>query len=132
MPPTRSITGRISLADKVLPNGISMMPYTPYVARSIPCIVPRAVTHNKVICEACRRARESSDCESKSRALRKSLTAAVKRLDRDAITLQEQIRQAENEHMKCLDVLEEVSRKAVEARARVKQLREQKELVERR
>ncbi|KAF2174594.1 hypothetical protein K469DRAFT_707090 [Zopfia rhizophila CBS 207.26] len=117
MPPTRSVTGRVTLSGKVPPNGISVMPYSPYVTTSIPCIMCRTKTHNTMACEACRRANERGDLE---------------RLDRDVTTLQERIRQAEHEHMKCLDVLEEVSRKAAEARARVKELREQKELVERR
>ncbi|KAF2175350.1 hypothetical protein K469DRAFT_702366 [Zopfia rhizophila CBS 207.26] len=90
--------------------------YTPHVVRSIPCIVSRMDTPNRVAREACRRANVMGDLE---------------RLDRDVNKLQEQIRQAENEHMKYLDLLEEVSRKATEARARVEQLRKQKELMER-
>ncbi|KAF2195845.1 hypothetical protein K469DRAFT_699465, partial [Zopfia rhizophila CBS 207.26] len=106
---------------KVPSNGISVMPYSLYVITLIPCIMCRIKTHNIMACEACRRANERGDCESKSRGLRKHLTVIV----------EQYIRQAEHEHMKCFDVLEEVSRKAAEARARVKQLREQKELVER-
>ncbi|KAF2185503.1 hypothetical protein K469DRAFT_707741 [Zopfia rhizophila CBS 207.26] len=117
MLPARNIRGRISLADKVLPNGVSVMPYTPHVVTSIPCIVSRMDIPNRVACEACRRANVMGDLE---------------RLDRDVNKLQEQIRQAENEHMKYLDLLEEVSRKATEARAQAEQLRKQKELVERR
>ncbi|KAF2175492.1 hypothetical protein K469DRAFT_702176 [Zopfia rhizophila CBS 207.26] len=130
MLPARNVRGRISLADKVLPNGVSVMPHNPHVVRSIPCTVSRMDTPNRVACEACRRANVMGDCESESHGLEETSNSCSGTFGSGC--RKNRFARPKNEHMKYLDLLEEVSRKATEARVRVEQLRKQKGFVERR